>query len=212
MGFPFGRPQNILRNEVKLKEFSMKKGLFKGMTLFAALIAVLVSAGCGSAPEARANRPAWVSNPPQDDEKIFGMGSAVSTNESRGWRMAENRARTSISYQITAIVRGMQVDYTRQAGSDGAETGQNFFEEVGRQLTITTLNGARVEQRGVGSNGTYYVLVSYSESSARAAGSAAIQREAENTQIAINKDIAMRAMDAEFDKARTPALVETGGE
>jgi hypothetical protein len=191
----------------------MKKRLFNGAVFFVTVAVVLVTAGCGSSPAAaaRVDRPDWVLNPPQDDEMLFGLGSANSTNESRGWRMAENRARSSISYQITAIVDGMQTDYTKQAGNDGAETGQNFFEDVGRQLTTTVLNGARVEKRGIGGNGTYYVLVSYSESAVRDAGGAAIQQAAvRNAQI--NAENALRAMDAAFAAKRTTTLVETGGE
>jgi hypothetical protein len=191
----------------------MKKGLFNGAVLFTAVILVLAVTGCASVPvaAARVDRPDWVLNPPQDDEMIFGMGAANSTSESRGWRMAENRARSSISYQMTAIVEGMQTDYTRQAGNDGAEISQNFFEDVGRQLTATVLNGARVEKRGIGGNGTYYVLVSYSESAVRDAGSAAIQ-QASARSAQIDAGNALRAMDAALAEKRTPALVETGGE
>jgi hypothetical protein len=189
----------------------VKKGLFNGAVLFAAAVLVLAGAGCGSSPAvaSRVDRPDWVLNPPQDDEMLFGLGSANSTNESRGWRMAENRARSSISYQITTIVEGMQTDYTKQAGNDGAEIGQSFFEDVGRQLTANALNGARVEKRGVGSNGTYFVLVSYSESALKDAGTAAIQAVANVQSSAEN---ALRAMDAAFAAKRTPVLVETGGE
>jgi hypothetical protein len=196
----------------------MKKAVFG---LGAALAALIVLAGCGSAPApapapapvsetAKADRPDWVLNPPQDDEKIFGLGSAISTNESRGWRMAENRARSSISYQITAIVEGMQVDYTQQAGNDNAEIGENFFEDVGRQVTATVLNGARVEKRGISSNGTYYVLVSYSEAAVRESGSAAIQTAANKAQADAAK--ALRSLDTVLAAKRTPILVETGGE
>jgi hypothetical protein len=189
-----------------------KKRMFSVAVVFAVLVVVLASVGCGSAPAAAAkvDRPDWVINPPQDDEKLFGMGAANSTNESRGWKMAENRARNSISYQITAIVEGMQEDYTKQAGSDGAEVSENFFRDVGRQLTANVLNGARIEKRGMGSNGTYYVLVSFSESAVRDAGSAAIQTAARNAQI--NAENALQAMDAALAAKRTPELVETGGE
>ena len=174
---------------------------------------ILASAGCASSPAAaaaKADRPDWVINTPQDEEKLFGLGSAVSTNESRAWRMAENRARSSISYQITAIVEGMQVDYTQQAGNDGGEIGENFFEEIGRQLTANVLNGARVEKRGISSNGTYYVLVSYSESAVRDAGSAAIRTAANKAQVDATK--ALKSMDTVLAAKRTAVLVESGGE
>ncbi|MDR1636916.1 MAG: LPP20 family lipoprotein [Treponema sp.] len=188
----------------------MKKRMFSVAVVFVALAVALVSGSCGSSPAATAkvDRPDWVLNPPQDDEKLFGMGAANSTNESRGWKMAENRARNSISYQITAIVEGMQEDYTRQAGTDDAETSLNFFQDVGRQLTANVLNGARIEKRGIGSNGTYYVLVSYSESAIKDAGSAAIQAAAKNAQISAEN--ALQAMDAALAAKRTPGLVETG--
>jgi hypothetical protein len=105
----------------------------------------------------------------------------------------------------------MQEDYTKQAGTDGAEAGLNFFQDVGRQLTANVLNGARIEKRGMGSNGTYYVMVSFSESAVRTAGSAAIQTAARNAQISAEN--ALRAMDAALASKRTPpVLVETGGE
>jgi hypothetical protein len=187
----------------------MRKAVF-GLTIAAMVIA---TAGCGSVPStnsaARADRPDWVLNPPQDDEKIFGTGMANSTSESRGWTMAENRARTSISYQITAFVEGMQEDYSKQAGIDGAETGQNFFQEVSRQLTANVLSGARVEKREVSSNGTYYVLVSYSTSTVKNTASAAIQ-EAAAKDAQINAANAIRAMDAAFAAKRAPLVVENG--
>jgi hypothetical protein len=192
----------------------MKKGMFSAAVVFAVLAVVLASMGCASSPTpataANVDRPDWVLNPPQDDEKLFGMGSANSTNESRGWKMAENRARNSISYQITSIVEGMQEDYTQQAGSDDAEISENFFRDVGRQLTANVLNGARTEKRGIGSNGTYYVLVSFSESEVRDAGNAAIQTAARKAQI--NAENALQAMDIQLAKKRTPELVETGEE
>jgi hypothetical protein len=191
----------------------MKKGKFDVVAvIFAVLTVVLATTGCGSSPAAVDNggEPDWVLNPPQDDEKLFGIGTAKSTNESRGWKMAESNARNSISYQITTIVEGMQVNYTNQAGNDDAETGQNFFEDVGRQLTANVLNGARVDKRGRSSTGTYYVLVSYSESSLKSAASTVIQSAAKNAQV--NANLALQAMDKALAAKRTPELVETGGE
>jgi predicted small lipoprotein YifL len=187
----------------------MKKAVF-GLTV---AVAVIAMAGCGSGPAlipaAKVDRPDWVLNPPQDDEKIFGIGAASSTSESRGWRMAENRARTSISYELTAIAEGMQEDYSQQAGEDGAATGQTFFQDVSRQLTASVLSGARVEKREVNRNGTYYVLVSYSATAARDASERAIREEAaRNAQI--NASSALQAMDAAFAAKRAPLVVEAG--
>lgn len=186
----------------------MRKGMLNGTVFFAVLAAILAGAGCSSSAAARADRPEWALHPPQDSEKIFGIGAASSPNESRGWRMAENRARSSIAYEITAIIESMQIDYTMQAGSDNATVGQEFFQDVGRQMTFNVLNGARVEERGVSGNGVYYVLMSYSESALRSAGNAAIQAATKDAQI--NAENALRAMDAALASRRAPVMVDSG--
>jgi hypothetical protein len=197
----------------------MKQVWYKTAVMVFSLTALAVIAGCASAPgparsagaQAQADRPDWVLNPPQDEELIYGMGSAVSTNESRGWTMAENRARSSISYQITALVQGMQTDYQRQSGTDGNQVGMEFFEGIGRQLTDNALSGARVAKRGIGKDGTYYVLVSYAESAIRNTVSLQINNEGARYAEFKAKE-ALAAMDAALAKRRTPTLVETGGE
>jgi hypothetical protein len=148
---------------------------------------------------AESDRPEWVTNPPVDDEKIFGIGVAVESNASRGWRMAENRAHISISYQVTAIVENMKAYY------EDVETGMSFYEEVNRRYTSVILHGMRVEMREQGENGTYYVLVSYPKPALRDEGVAAIQTAAENTQI----DVAamLQAMDAAFAAKYSPQPV-----
>ncbi|MDR1932123.1 MAG: LPP20 family lipoprotein [Spirochaetales bacterium] len=189
----------------------MKQVWYKTALMVFSVTALAVITGCGSAPAALSDRPDWVINPPQDEELIYGMGSAVSTNESRGWRMAENRARMSISYQITALVQGMETDYQRQAGTDGNQVGQEFFEGVGRQVTENALSGARVAKRGIGKNGTYYVLVSYAESAVRNTISAQIDNEG-SRYAEFKAREAAAAMDAVLAERRNPSLVETGGE
>jgi hypothetical protein len=191
----------------------MKKTIYGTAAALVAAVMILAGAGCGSAPPpmpAEPERPDWVLNPPEDEELIYGMGSAVSSNESRGWKMAENRARTSISYQITAIVEGMQNDYQQQAGTDGDEIGQNFFEDVSRQLTASILSGAKVAKRGTGSGGKYYVLTSYSVSAAKNTVNSLSETAAKKAEV--NAQNALRAMDRAFAAKRTPALVENGGE
>jgi hypothetical protein len=193
----------------------MNKENCKTSATFIAAVMALIIAGCAStAPvssqPAAPDRPDWVLNPPEDEELIYGMGSAVSSNESRGWKMAENRARTSISYQITAIVEGMQEDYQKQAGNDGNEIGQNFFADVSRQLTASVLSGAKIAKRGTGSGGKYYALTSYSVSAVKDSVRSMTETAAKKAEISANA--ALQAMDKAFAAKRTPNLVESGGE
>jgi hypothetical protein len=193
----------------------MNKENCKISAAFIWAVMALVIAGCASAGSvlsqpAAPDRPDWVLNPPEDEELIYGMGSAVSSNESRGWKIAENRARTSISYQITAIVEGMQEDYQKQAGIDDAEIGQNFFEDVSRQLTASVLSGARIAKRGTGGDGKYYVLASYSVSAVK--NSVISMTETAAKKAEVSAKAALQAMDSAFAAKRTPSLVESGGE
>jgi hypothetical protein len=191
----------------------MKRVLFG---LMAAVIFAVVLTGCSSTPSgvpAEGDRPEWVLNPPDgsDDGVFYGMGSAESARESRGLRLSENRARLSVSYQLTALVRGMEIDYQQQAGTDDNEVGLGFFEGVSRQLTDNALSGARVVKRGIGKNGTYYALVSFPESAVRNTITAQINNEASRYAEFKAKE-AVSAMDAALAEQRKVSLVESGGE
>ncbi|MDR1618807.1 MAG: LPP20 family lipoprotein [Treponema sp.] len=191
----------------------MKKTTCGTAAVLIVAVMVLMIPGCstsasGVARSGEMDLPDWVFNPDEDETLIFGMGTMASSNESRGWKAAENRARTSISYQITAIVEGMQIDYQQQAGTDGNEAGLNFFEDVGRQLTANALNGARVAKRGVGNGGRYYVLMSYPVSAAKEITQGQIDVAANRAEIKARQ--AIEAMDRAFAARRSPSLVESG--
>jgi hypothetical protein len=124
--------------------------------------------------------------------------------------MATNRARSDISYQLTAIVEGMQTDYQQQAGSDAATTGLEFFEDVSRQLTANALSGARVVKRGVGGDGKYYVLASYSVSAVKDLVNSLVETAAKKAEL--SKNVALQGLDNALEAKRTPRLVESGGE
>jgi hypothetical protein len=209
-----GRRMTTVHAQHKQEESFMSKKIVRQPPLFIAAVMALALAGCGSAPvpsqAAEPDRPEWVENPPQDEELIFGMGSAVSSNESRGWKLATNRARSEISYQLTTIVEGMQTDYQRQAGTDGAETGLEFFEDVNRQLTANVLSGAKVVKRGVGKDGKYYVLTSYPVSAVKDSIGSMAETAAKKAEISANA--ALQAMDKALAAKRTPRLIESGGE
>jgi hypothetical protein len=78
---------DTVREYIIKEEFFMKKTTYGMAAALIGAVMILASAGCGSAPPpkpAEPERPDWVENPPEDEELIYGMGSAVSSNESRG--------------------------------------------------------------------------------------------------------------------------------
>jgi hypothetical protein len=179
----------------------------KTLTLMAAaILAAALLSSCASAP-AGAGRPDWVLNPPEDADTIYGIGTMTSTNESVGWKAAENRARSSISYQLTALVEGMQTDYQTQAGAAGVTETQEFFEDVNRQLTANALGSAKIVKRGLGGKDTYYALASYSTAAVKAEVQAQIESAAVKG-VKLDAQAALGSLDNNLAKKTKPAVVD----
>jgi hypothetical protein len=86
------------------------------------------------------------------------------TSESRTQRAAEHRARTSITFQLQALVDAMEEDYTSEGGTDNDPAALNYFAAVSRQLTSQILGNAKIVNRWKRADGTLYVLALYSKS------------------------------------------------
>ncbi|GHU91273.1 hypothetical protein FACS189476_11890 [Spirochaetia bacterium] len=163
-----------------------------------ALTATLV-VGCASAPPS-SNIPDFVLNPPIRDDVMIGIGRAGNQNEQLSLQMADSRARQDIAFQLSAQVQAMITDYAREAGTIAEATALQLSETVGRQLTNTTLNGARPEKREKTPDGTWWVMVTYPK--AEAAKTAASLIDSEAARYAEFKAMeATKLMDAQLDKA-----------
>ncbi|MDR2159725.1 MAG: LPP20 family lipoprotein [Treponema sp.] len=188
------------------------------LVLFALLLAFAVI-GCKSAPEpapasaavANPNLPDFVLNPPVQEDAIFGIGSAKLSNLNQSMSMAEARARQSLAFQLNANVKAMITDYARDAGTADSTTALQLSEQIGRQLTQTTLAGAMPVKREQTPDGTWWVLVSYSKSAVTKATSDAMKGIVDNEAARYAEFKAMDAlklMDAQLDKMDTkPEIV-----
>jgi hypothetical protein len=174
--------------------------------MIAAIITAALSAACASAP-AGSGRPDWVLNPPEDAEIIYGIGTMTSTNESVGWKASENRARASISYQLTALVEGMQTDYQTQTGAAGVTEAQEFFEDINRQLTANAMSGARIVRRGIGGKDAYYALASYSIAAVKAEVQAQLESAAVKG-VKLDAQAALGSLDANLANKTKPVVVD----
>jgi hypothetical protein len=170
------------------------------------LTAALMAAACASAPGG-AGRPDWVLNPPEDADTIYGIGTMASTNESLGWKASENRARSSISYQLTALVEGMQTDYQTQTGAAGITETQEFFEDINRQLTANAMSGARIVRRGISGKETYYALASYSIAAVKAEVQAQLESAAVKG-VKLDAQAALGSLDENLAKKTNPVVVD----
>jgi hypothetical protein len=174
--------------------------------MIASIVTAALFSACASAPQG-AGRPDWALNPPEDVDTIYGIGTMTSTNESVGWKAAENRARSSISYQLTALVEGMQTDYQTQTTAAGTTEVQEFFEDINRQLTANAMSGAKIVRRGTGARDTYYALASYSISAVKAEVQAQIESAAVKG-VKLDAQAALGSMDANLDKKTRPTVVD----
>jgi hypothetical protein len=106
------------------------------------MLAVLLWAGCTSPPE-------WFGNPPQDENIVYGTGTARGDSEAQGWALAEADARADLTGRIGGAMGAIQVP-----GSEEAEL-----------LTIPIpepdLSEAVVEKREAVSGRRYYIMLSY---------------------------------------------------
>jgi hypothetical protein len=168
--------------------------------LILAVAGAVLTAGCGSSPEAppqeNANVPEWINEFPPEDA-LWGIGSAKQSTENLSMTMAESRARQSISYQLNTIARGMITDYARDAGSGDNQSSAQLAEAVGRQLTSSQLTGATPIKRWKAADGTWWYLVQYGKSSAAKTMANVISNEA--AQYAEFKAMdALKTADAEL--------------
>jgi hypothetical protein len=136
----------------------------------------------------------------------FDVGAAKQSSEQMSMTVAEARARTGIARQLTIQVEAMLTDYMRDAGTVGSQTALSLQEDVSRQITSLQLNGARPLKRWKAPDATWWYLVEYKVSDAKAAISDVFNSEA--AQFAEFKaDEALRLLDAQLAKNEKPVPV-----
>jgi hypothetical protein len=185
----------------------MKKRVFICISLIAAALVL----SCGSAPTSRGqpysdpNSPEWLNDFPPEDA-IWGIGNAKQSSDQLSMTTAEARARTSIARQLNTKVEAMFTDYMRDAGTVGSQTALSLQEDVSRQVTSLQLNGARPIKRWKAPDGSWWYLVEYKNSDAKAALSSVIDSEAARFAEFKTAD-ALRMLDAQLAKKEKPVAV-----
>jgi hypothetical protein len=171
---------------------------------------VLLAAGCGGAPApqpqaANANVPEWLNDFAPEDV-LWGIGSATQSSDQRSMTTADARARTRIARTLNVKVDAMVTDYMRDAGTVGSQAALSLQQDVSRQVTSMQLNGARPIKRWKAPDGTWWYLVEYRVSDAKAAMSTVFNSEAARFA-EFKADEALRMLDAELAKSERPVPV-----
>jgi hypothetical protein len=177
--------------------------------VFTALALALLAAGCGGSPAPQQindpNIPEWINDFAPEDV-LWGIGTAKQSSDQMSMTTAEARARTGIARQLNTKVEAMFTDYMRDAGTVGSQTALSLQEDVSRQITSMQLNGARPIKRWRAPDNTWWYLVEYKISDAKAAMSNVFNSEA--AQFAEFKaDEALRMLDAQLAKNEKPVPV-----
>jgi hypothetical protein len=197
-----------------LDKLSSLKNIYQGdymkkvnFVCLIALVLALFAVSCGGSPQRieDPNVPEWLNDLPPEDV-LWGIGSAKQSSDQMSMTTAEGRARTGLARQLTLKVEAMLTDYMRDAGTVGSQTALSLQEDVSRQVTSLELNGARPIKRWKAPDGTWWYLVEYKVSDAKAALSNVFNSEA--AQYAEFKaDEALRMLDAQLAKSEKPVPV-----
>ncbi|MBN1164514.1 MAG: LPP20 family lipoprotein [Candidatus Krumholzibacteriota bacterium] len=144
--------------------------------LFIAVLAALAISmfGCGSpatkgmgsvVEEELEGAPEWViTGHGGDNEEIYGLGSAVGTNNvSLARSAAQGRGRTEIARSLQLKVAAMLKDYqaTTTGGEEFGEAAadEQHIVDVAKQITDMTLSGTYQKESWISKTGALYVLM-----------------------------------------------------
>ena len=195
-------------------QFTVVFALFLTMTVIGCASNAAAQTGTTGSTSQSGNKanpdiPDWYLNPPEDPGYIYGIGTAKMQNMDRSRRAAEHRARNSLTFQLNAYVKAMEVDYGKEAGTTNNMAVTELFENIDRQLAAAALSGANVSKRFVAPDGTQYALIAYPRNSAKEAVKGVIENAASKVAT-FQKDIALKDMDKAFAEISKPQPVDTG--
>jgi hypothetical protein len=177
------------------------------MYMLIPLVLVVLVLGCKSYAKTQTatlnpNLPDFVMNPIQQEDVLYGIGSAKLSTLNQSMTIAEARARQSLAFQLSTNVQAMITDYARDAGTVNNTASLQLAEQVGRQLTQTTLTGAIPVKREQTPDGTFWVLVSLNKDEAARAAAGVIDNEAARYAEFKAMD-ALKLMDQQLSKTTT---------
>jgi len=175
--------------------------------------AVLLVTACGSSSAAAkssasgpTNTPPWLNDFPPENV-IWGIGTANQSSPSMSMTTAEARARTAIARQLSTKVQAMFTDYNLDAGNARNQANSSLQEDVSRQITNMDVSGARPIKRWQAPDGTWWYLVEFNKSDARAKVASILGNE-EAAFAQFKAKQALDMLDAQLAKNERPVQVD----
>jgi hypothetical protein len=131
-------------------------------TRFSLLFLVVFAVGCASASrpatpaEVASDLPRWYRNIPNDQNFLY----ATATAESRDMQLAVNKAtadaRNNIATQMEVRMQGLTKRFQEETGLGADAQLLDMFTTASKQVVSQTLNGSRVSEQDIKSNGGTY--------------------------------------------------------
>jgi len=172
----------------------------------------LVFVACASKPAAASapaipNTPDWINDFPPEDV-LWGIGIAKQSSESMSMTTAEARGRVAIARQLNTKVQAMFTDYNLDAGNVKNQANSSLQEDVSRQITDTTVSGARPIQKWKSpADGTWWYLVEMKKSDAKDQVASILKNE-EATYAQFKTQQALQMLDAQLANNDKPVQVD----
>lgn len=170
------------------------------------LIVLLLSVSCLTTAPKGSNVPDFVLNPPIATDAIYGVGYGKKSSPALSMKVAETNARADIANQIETSIQSAMTEYIQEAGVEESSQTIEFTESITRQITDTTLNGAKPKQRVPQDDGGYWVLMVYSQEELVEAFEDTVEEFVRNEAAAFAEfkaDEAVKALSAELENNPT---------
>lgn len=138
------------------------------LVFFVFLTSVLIFTGCAhsSAKEVKNDCiPDWVLKPPSAEDALYGIGQASKASQALAQKAADTRAIQSISEQVVSKVQTRVKDFLEEVGFASESEVNELTSSTVKILSQTTLEGARIAERGI-CNNTWYSLCEYKNDNA----------------------------------------------
>lgn len=123
---------------------------------------LLILASCSSVKETDITEvnedgsPIWITEVPQSNKYVYGVGSAKLSNEKNSRDSADAAARADLSRRLQSTIKEATTIYTIDAEGSTLQA----YESITMQTVQMTIQGVKVEQRYTAPDGTVWSLVS----------------------------------------------------
>ena len=132
--------------------------------LLAALVALIVLAGCASTDSAESAAdpnamPEWVMSDQSTQDVHYAVGYAKQATQMNSIKRAQAEARTLLAEWVNIAVDEIITTYTNDAGSGENRQAVDAFETIAKQRAQAVLSGSTQEAFWVDADGGVYVLM-----------------------------------------------------